>query len=477
MHNYLYLWLGSKRTAKRGVKGPAALLDRAAHAGLPVPPSILLLDDAWVYAQQEHIIRVDGAAVEATAEASVASADVTAAIQVESAAALHAFIDESRFFQPVTLQPAFISANGEPAPPPGQTWRDVDAQDPEAFAAALSAVWASGLPWLAHQTEGARMDVIIMEASAASTQGDAIAQAAYEADLVFVDGTATDPIAMPRLAPGERPAAAAGFQRRLQQLLRGVRRTLGPGEWCVRWADDGAICRLLAITPITDLPVRPAKLSRAPLAGLPVAAIWAEPLPPLMLEVLDECNEDWLAFLRQFDRTLPAGRRLVQIEAGRPALDIGYVGDLFARWGLPGSFVGYGTDSRRWRWQRVWRRGPVLLRLAQWGWFGRRQLQAELSAIEATASQLPSTFVETRRRTRAFVTHLGRYLLTLAIANRLRRTIRPDDDWPIILAAHDQIQRHWQMLAEGAAARGVLSEPKAIWHLRISELENIDRSM
>jgi hypothetical protein len=33
-------------------------------------------------------------------------------------------------------------------------------------------------------------------------------------------------------------------------LLRGVRRSLGQGDWQIVWADDGHICRLRAVYPI-----------------------------------------------------------------------------------------------------------------------------------------------------------------------------------------------------------------------------------
>ena len=42
---------------------------------------------------------------------------------------------------------------------------------------------------------------------------------------------------------GEMPP----FARRLQKLLRGVRRTFGRGDWCIEWADDGEICWLVQV--------------------------------------------------------------------------------------------------------------------------------------------------------------------------------------------------------------------------------------
>jgi hypothetical protein len=35
--------------------------------------------------------------------------------------------------------------------------------------------------------------------------------------------------------------------QRLQQLLRGVRRTFGQGNWQIDWLDDGRICWLIQI--------------------------------------------------------------------------------------------------------------------------------------------------------------------------------------------------------------------------------------
>src|SRR4051794_39185292 len=61
----LNLALGSGRAAAAGVGNKGALLDRAARAGLPVPPGIVLLDEAWEQARSAGLVAVHDGTVTA----------------------------------------------------------------------------------------------------------------------------------------------------------------------------------------------------------------------------------------------------------------------------------------------------------------------------------------------------------------------------------------------------------------------------
>lgn len=60
---------------------------------------------------------------------------------------------------------------------------------------------------------------------------------------------------LPKLRSWEAVTAAPGpaFVRRLQELLRDMRREFGEGDlgWDGEWADDGERCWLLQVRPIT----------------------------------------------------------------------------------------------------------------------------------------------------------------------------------------------------------------------------------
>jgi hypothetical protein len=57
---------------------------------------------------------------------------------------------------------------------------------------------------------------------------------------------------LPLLGWGKRPLASLPpFARRLQQLLRGVRRALGDGNWEITWLDDGRDCWLVQVADRT----------------------------------------------------------------------------------------------------------------------------------------------------------------------------------------------------------------------------------
>ena len=89
-----------------------------------------------------------------------------------------------------------------------------------------------------------------MEHVTAPLSGIATCLLAAERDTVeTASGAAESALSLARLHP--RQAADDSlppFARRLQMLLRGIGRTLGPGDRIIHWADDGAICWLVGVS-------------------------------------------------------------------------------------------------------------------------------------------------------------------------------------------------------------------------------------
>lgn len=119
--------------------------------------------------------------------------------------------------------------------------------DPVALAAACGALWQAA------PDEESRHDLLVQEMVPIQVEGTAVTAANQPTDTItYADHTLT----LPQLTGWRRPdAARPDHLRRLQQLLRGVRRTFGAGEWQVQWMDDGRVCWLLNIQsqpPTTD---------------------------------------------------------------------------------------------------------------------------------------------------------------------------------------------------------------------------------
>jgi pyruvate,water dikinase len=130
------------------------------------------------------------------------------------------------------------------------TGRDIDFANPSAAARALEAVWSgeAGLN---------RRDALVIETVAATTTGVATTGSATDADWLAPAGMV--PFTLPHLRHRLTPDAdQPPYARRLQQLVRGVRRTFGPGAWRVEWADDGRICWLVQVLTVPQSTTQPA---------------------------------------------------------------------------------------------------------------------------------------------------------------------------------------------------------------------------
>ncbi len=227
MSTPLFIWLGSGRARRRGVGSPARQLDQAAHAGLPVPPGAVLLDEFFLFALDSGLARADGQGV------------VIPDPELWHNTLFHS-VRLPRFRRPVAVYG--VADETVAADTLAAAGRDIDFANPSAAARALEAVWST-------EAGLARRDVLVIETVAASTAGVATTSSATDADWLAPAGVS--PFALPHLRHRLTPdATQPPFARRLQQLLRGVRRTFGPGVWRVEWADDGRICWLVQVIAV-----------------------------------------------------------------------------------------------------------------------------------------------------------------------------------------------------------------------------------
>ena len=287
--------LGAGRLAALGVGSKAAHLDRAARAGLPVPAGRVL----------PHGVR----------PAPADGHDLGPRLAIRSAFSVEDSPTDS-------MAGRFHTELGVP---PGD------------IVPAVRSVRAS-----AHGLRGeARLDVLIMRQIEPQHAGVAFSEPGWEDDIVnVVEGLGDDLVSgraageripLPRLRRFERPRRTLpGWRRRLSRLLRDVRQEFGDEAWDVEWADDGTVCWLLQIRPVTVPLVRDEAFT---------IANHKEILPELpsvfMASLITSCAEDLFGFYRRIDPTQPGHRPFVETFAGRPYLNLSLLEDLLRSLGLP----------------------------------------------------------------------------------------------------------------------------------------------
>jgi pyruvate,water dikinase len=317
--------LGSGRTERYGAGPKAALLDDAAQAGIAVPRGVVVLDGASP-SQVAPVLGEIGTVTFAVRSAFAAEDGATASL--------------AGWFESKLRVPA-----GEV---PG----------------AIDEVRAS-----AGRRPGTfRLDVLVMAMVAARHAGVAFSEPGTYDDVVNVTtGTAERLVAgdepgermlVARLEPAER-----GWQRRLQRLLRAVRRVFGDEPWDVEWADDGSTCWLVQLRRVT----RPSRRDEAF-----TIANHAEILPPLpstlMTSVVAGAGPQLFDWYRRAVPSLPANRPFLEVIAGRPFINLSLLEDMLRDLGLPTRLVadsigGPPVVDRPLRPLRVLRSSPSLLRL------------------------------------------------------------------------------------------------------------------
>jgi rifampicin phosphotransferase len=325
--NRSVLPLGSGRVGAHGVGPKGALLDLAATRGLAVPRAVVVLAEA------------DPPVVMTALDA----------------------MNASRY----AVRSAFAAEDGDAASLAG--WFDSFLQVPaDDVVDAIARVRAS-----ADRRSGEfRRDVLVMAMVNAAQAGVAFSEPGTYEDLVNVtSGTAERLVAGE--VEGDRVLLArlertpAGWQRRLQGLLRAVRTEFGDEAWDVEWADDGAQCWLLQLRRVT----RPTRRDESF-----TIANHAEILPALpstlMTSVIAEAGPELFDWYRRRVPSLPEGRDFLEVIAGRPFINLSLLEDMLRDLGLPTRLVadsigGPPVVDRPLRPTRVLRSAPSLIRL---GW-------------------------------------------------------------------------------------------------------------
>lgn len=220
MQKPMFVWLGSGRARKRGVGGDGRYLDEASRAGLPVPAGAVLLDEFYRFCREAGL--VTGAA----------ERPVIPDVELWHNTLFYS-VRLPPFARPVVVRPTWTATGRDQA---ALGAGDINLNAPAAAAAGLSVVWAA-----AARAQIARADVLILETIPADQRGWAILSEEMDELLPAGEGATADKL--PRLRGRASPdAVLPPFVRRLQMLLRGVRRTFNPAPRRVAWADDGAIC-------------------------------------------------------------------------------------------------------------------------------------------------------------------------------------------------------------------------------------------
>jgi rifampicin phosphotransferase len=389
-----FAWLGSKRAKKQGAGDKAGLLDTGRRLGLPVPSGVILLHRVYDLLLEAGVIVKEDNHFDHLSASRIHCPDPRWLKQV-----LHEDVRLPPLKGRMIVRAAFADGDGNPfgpiAPIP-----DVDFDQPQAVAAAFCQLWTA----VADQPDTMRRDLIIQELISIRSEGVVFSDPAYQDDLLSISSGQYPALSKQYAMDGEcwllpqlRSGESAGedlpeFAQRLQMLLRGVRRTFGRRAWRVEWADDGEICWLLQVNPLTQPPARSDQFVPLPLLGLPPAL-----LTPAMGEQIVTACGDLYTLLRRLDKSLPNNRALVKLEEERPLrpaqcrlyINQSLLTDTLRHWGLATIPVHTWLDTKsdrsfERRGGRVLRRGPLMLRLAA------RQLW--------TASQAPRQTARWRKR-------------------------------------------------------------------------------
>lgn len=316
------LALGSGQATPNGIAAKAAMLDRAAAAGLAVPNGFVIPDGVTAP-------RLDAAWSDTTLA-------VRSAFGAEDG-------NES------SLAGWFTSRLG------------VSAAD---LAAAVDEVRAS-----ADRRGGTfRRDVLVMTMVDARHAGVAFSEPGTYDDIANVtdglaDGLVSGVVEGERVLIPRLENAADGWPARLRSLLSDTRHVFGNEPWDIEWADDGVTCWLVQIRPITRATIRNETLT---------AANHAEILPrlpsQLMTSIVEEAGPDLFAWYRRRVPGLPSERDFLHVVSGRPMINLSLLEDMMRHLGLPTKLVadsiggGHSVDHPLAP-GRVIRRSPSLIRL------------------------------------------------------------------------------------------------------------------
>ena len=220
-----FIWLGAGRAKKRGVARCGRQLDEVARAGLPVPEGAILLDELFRIFLQEGVVEQIGDRV--------AVPDPIWLLEV-----LYRDVRFPRLGTTADIR-AIPPDDFDGRLPLDAITRGVNLEDADQVAGALRKAWSS----LAREDD-LRCDVLLMKQLMAEMTGRALLSRDGDAEeITVVSGGGEEMFYLPHVGRWQRPSPELPpYARRLQMLLRGVRRTLGKGDWGFDWVDDGEVC-------------------------------------------------------------------------------------------------------------------------------------------------------------------------------------------------------------------------------------------
>ncbi|MFN2143408.1 MAG: hypothetical protein ACK2U5_23205 [Candidatus Promineifilaceae bacterium] len=222
-----FIWLGAGRAKKVGVARRGRLLDDLARAGLPVPDGAILLDELFRIFLHEGVVEQDGR--------HVIVPDPVWLLEV-----LYRDVRFPRLGSPVDIAPILSDdEDGRAVHSAG-----VDLEGAYETAEALRGAWSYPADSI-----DSRRDVLVMRQLHAEHKGSVFSlEDAGEDRISTLCGTSEVVVTMPRLRRWQRPSAELSpYLCRIQKLMRGVRRSLGPGDWGIDWIDDGEVCWIVGL--------------------------------------------------------------------------------------------------------------------------------------------------------------------------------------------------------------------------------------
>ena len=232
-----FVWLGSKRAAKRGVGEKASLLDFAAKMSLPVPAGAVLLDEFYQLVLEAEIIYMENGRFY-THDPS------------ELYDALYTAVHFPKLDKPTIIRTAFSGIDEDHFPTAIK--QNVNLLDAPQLANSLCELWSL----ISSKQETGRRDLLIQEMLSPQLIGVAQISESTQLDQVLLakihdQQTVKDSYQLPKLTKWQRSSdELPSFAQRLQKLLRGIRNAFGTGNRQIEWMDDGKVCWLLQIKEI-----------------------------------------------------------------------------------------------------------------------------------------------------------------------------------------------------------------------------------
>lgn len=368
--------LGSGAAQRYPAGNKGRLLDKAKHAGLPVPAGMLVLDESF-------------------SEVTEGVPERLSSIAEQIAAAVCA----SKMGEPYAVRSAFSAEDTQGSAMAGHFKSKLFVRAAD-VGEALVYVWHSADRY----GQPVRRDILVMSMVNAQQAGVAFTEREFEDDLINYTAGVADALvsgqvegvstSLPKLRSYEDSlpdsSGLPGFLQRLQLLLRDVRKVFQDVDWDIEWADDGASCYLIQIRPITRQSRRNEAFTlanhREILPDLP---------SPFMTSLIVSCAGNLFDYYRELDPSLPANRPFIEVFAGRPLINLSLLTEMMRILGLPTTLVtrsiggaDYGTSALNLA--RLVRKLPVLAAM------GTSQSGAAYRAKAATEEMLRRTSDEKR---------------------------------------------------------------------------------